>query len=317
MQGLIADIGATNARFALAGKDGAMRPAILKCTDFPDFSTAAQAYLSRHADGKQIDLASVAIAGPVTGDRIAMTNHPWAFSIEETRQRLGLARLHVMNDFEAVALAVPHLAEPDALRRIGGDCAKPQAPIGIIGPGTGLGVAALTWDGARYRPVAGEGGHVTIPVKTQRELDVAQWLLRHKYSHISAERVCSGKGLVNLYNALRGLAGDESESLMTPEDISARALDQSCPFCVEALSLMTEFLGSVAGNLALTLGAFGGIYIAGGIIPKLGGGFDAAHFHEAFLAKGRFRDYLSPIPCFVVLDEFPAFTGLCADLAYR
>lgn len=313
MQGLIADIGATNARFALADNDGIHKEIILKCADFPGITEAAQAYLDKARPAGNVVQASVAIAGPVVGDRFEMTNHPWSFSIAETKSRLGLERLRLMNDFEAIALAVPHLRDDDVKQVCPGQ-AQAQAPIGIIGPGTGLGVASLVWDGRRYRPVSGEGGHVTMPAKTQREFDVFQWLLHHKYSHVSAERVCSGKGLVNIYNALRGLDGRDDLPDLEPEEISQKALDKSCAISAEALDMMTGFLGSVAGNLALTLGAHGGIYVAGGIVLKLGDYFQSSRFREEFLAKGRFREYLSPVPCYLITNDFPAFVGLHADL---
>lgn len=314
--GLIADIGATNARFALADVDGIHREQVYKCNDFSGIVEAASAYLEE-VGNRNIRDAAIAIAGPVSGDRFEMTNHPWKFSINDTKDRLGLQHIHMMNDFEAVALAVPHLREGEDYRQVGPGRAVAQAPIGIIGPGTGLGVASLIWDGKAYRPVPGEGGHVTMPARTMREFEVFQWLLGHKYHHVSAERVCSGKGLVNIYNALRGLDGRADLPDLEPEDISKKALESLCPLCAEALDLMLGFLGSVAGNLALTLGSFGGIYIAGGIAAKLGDFFDRSRFRDEFLAKGRFKDYLEPIPTYVILNPFPAFIGLQADLLAR
>ncbi len=320
MAGLIADIGGTNARFAIADDGGIHSEDILKCADYPGLVEAAQAYLKRLKCPvpKQ---AVFAVAGPVTGDRFDVINNAWSFSVAETKSALGLERLALLNDFEAIALSVPYL-KPEDIRQIGGGKAKPQAPVGVIGPGTGLGVASLFWDGTHYRAAPGEGGHVTMPAKTQREFDVFQTLLKAKYSHISAERVCSGKGLVNIYNALRILEdsldrGHNNHCVpnadmpdRTPEDISAAALDKSCPLCVEALDMMLGFLGSVAGNLALTLGAHGGIYIAGGIATQLGDYFGESRFYEEFLTKGRFKGYLEPVPVSVILHPFPAFIGL-------
>lgn len=311
--GLIADIGATNARFALAGPDGIHDEQILKCEDYPGLFEAAEAYL--HKLGRPaISKASVAIAGPVKGDRFEMTNHPWTFSVSGIKEKLGLQVFHVINDFEAVALGVPHLKAGEDYRQLGPGAAEPHAPIGIIGPGTGLGVASLVWDGKAYCTVPGEGGHVTMAAKTQREFDVFQWLLGKKYHHVSAERVCSGKGLANIYHALRGLDGRADLPELAPEQISAKALSGECALCAEALDMMMGFLGRVAGNLALTIGAFGGIYIAGGIVLRLGDYFETSQFYEEFLAKGRFRDYLLPVPVFVIHNEFPAFIGLHADM---
>lgn len=312
--GLIADIGATNARFAIADAAGIYHEKILKCADHPGLLEAAQSYLNSVTPPVPPQAAAVAIAGPVTGDRFVMTNHPWSFSVEETRRALGLRAFDLMNDFKALALAVPHLKDGDR-RLVRGAAAKEHAPIGIIGPGTGLGVASLVWGNGRYHAVPGEGGHVTMPARTQREFDVFTWLLGEKYHHVSAERVCSGKGLVNVYNALRGLDRRDDLPDRAPEEISRAALAGECALCREALDMMLAFLGRIAGNLALTLGAFGGIYIAGGIVRQLGGFFDNSAFVSEFVDKGRFREYLDPVPVYVIEHPFPAFVGLQADLA--
>jgi len=313
--GLIADIGGTNVRFALADAKGIHHEEVLKVGDYPGLVEAAQSYM-RQAGRPEVRDAFFAIAGPVTGDRFAMTNHHWSFSVNETRERLGLERFRLVNDFEAIAMAAPHLKEGSDYRVAKAGEAAPEKPIGIIGPGTGLGVASLVWDGRQYRTVPGEGGHVTMPAKTQREFDVFRRILadNKNYSHVSVERVCSGKGLANIYNALRGLDGSGDLPELDPEEISKRALEKSCAVCEEALGMMMGFLGSAAGNHALTIGAFGGIYIAGGIVPKLGNYFDRSRFNEEFLAKGRFSDYLAPVPVYVITNEFPAFVGLRAEL---
>lgn len=313
--GLIADIGGTNARFALADGNGFFEEKIFKCADYSGPAEAARAYLDAVRPEKMPHTAAIAIAAAVTGDLIEMANHHWRFSIADMQKTLGLAHLSVMNDFKAIALAIPHL-KPHCLRQIGTGRVQPQAPIGIIGPGTGLGVASLVWDGTRYRAVPGEGGHVTMPSRTQREFDVFQEIMREKtYHHISAERVCSGKGLVNIYNALRALDGRGDLPERTPEEISKAAISGACGLCHEALSLMIGFLGTIAGNLALTIGAHGGIYIAGGIVMQLGEYFYESDFRKQFTSKGRLEDYLAPIPTFVITHSFPAFVGLQADLA--
>lgn len=317
LQGLIADIGGTNARFALSDGESVTQEKVLKCEGFATLVDATQAYLSQVGnENAHPRKAAFAIAGPVTGDRFAMTNNPWSFSIEETRQQLGLDQFRLLNDFEAVALSVPHLIAGTDYHPVGKGKPHHQKPIGIIGPGTGLGVASLMWDGKSYRAVAGEGGHVTMPAVTQREFDLFEIIKAHKgYSHVSAERVCSGKGLANIYYALRAL--DKRTDLpeeRLPEEISAAAMNKSCDLCVEALDLMTAFLGRIAGNLAVTIGAHGGIFIAGGIISQLGKHFDEQRFREQFVSKGRYRDYLEAIPTFVITNKFPAFVGLRACL---
>jgi len=311
--GLIADIGATNARFALTDGTSVENIEILKCSDYPGITEAAKAYLKMVKPAQKPRLGAFSIAGPVHGDHFVMTNHPWEFSIESTKLHLKMEKLHVMNDFRAIALGVPHL--PDAnVKQIGGGRAKKAQPIGIIGPGTGLGVASLVWDGYRYVPVPGEGGHVTMPAKTQREYDVFA-ALRHKYRHVSAERVCSGKGLVNIYESLKTLDKLDDLPVLSPEEISEKAIAKNCDICHEALDMMMDFLGIVAGNLALTIGAHGGIYIAGGIVMQLGEHFEKSRFRRSYLSKGRFENYLSDIPTFIITDPFTAFLGLQYDIA--
>ncbi|MFA5593618.1 MAG: glucokinase [Micavibrio sp.] len=306
--GLIADIGATNARFALADAKGFYEQRVLQCADFPTIVDAAGAYLDG-LKGAAPKRGAFAIAGPVTGDYFEMTNHAWKFSVSETEKSLGMSHFTLMNDFKAIALAIPHLDKGD-LKQIGGDqSAEKAGTIAIVGPGTGLGVASLFWDGQQYRANPGEGGHVTMAAKTQREFDIFR-TLRYKYRHVSAERVCSGKGLLNIYNAIRILDGHEELPDRTPEQIAEGALAKSCPACVEALDKMMGFLGSIAGDLAMTLGASGGVYIAGGIPEKLGDYFFTSRFREEFEAKGRFDQYLKPIPTYLITHPFTAFVGL-------
>ncbi|MDB5490395.1 MAG: glk [Micavibrio sp.] len=312
--GLIADIGATNARFALCGADGVYRDEkVYKCTAYPGLAAAAQAYLAERGN-PAVHAGAIAVAGPVIGDIVAMTNHPWTFSVEETRLALGLSYLQVMNDFEAVALGVPHLA-PDMVRPVGPATAPvPNGQIGIIGPGTGLGVASLIWTGDHYMPVPGEGGHVTAAARTQREFDVLV-TLKSKYRHVSAERVCSGKGLVNIYDALRILDSRGDLPDRSAEEISKAALDESDALCIESLDIMLDFMGNVARNIALTLGTFGGIYIAGGICLQLGEAFFTSGFRENFEGDGRYVDYLKKIPTFLILHPFIALVGLSNTLS--
>ena len=305
--GLIADIGATNARFALADDKGVTEQKVLQCADYPGIVEAAQAYLG--IINAKPQRAAFAIAGPVTSDIFEMTNHPWKFSIMETQKSLGLSEFMMMNDFRAIALGIPHLKETD-LKQIGGEQKpQPEGTIGVVGPGTGLGVASLFWDGEKYRANSGEGGHVTMAAKTQREFDIFR-TLRYKYRHVSAERVCSGKGLVNIYNAIRILDGHEDLPDRTPEQIAQAAIEKSCPACEESLDKMMGFLGTVAGDLAVTLGASGGIYIAGGIPAKLGDYFFSSRFRSEFEAKGRFDSYLKPIPTYLITHPNIALAGL-------
>lgn len=309
MSRLIADIGATNARFAIANDAGIHHIDVLPCEDFPTLADAAKAYLAR-VDAQRPDKGAFAVAVALNGDdHVSMTNHVWNFSISGTREAIGLEKLDVINDFTALALGITHLKDDDYYT-LGGGAPATGAPIGIIGPGTGLGVGAVVFgrDGAPV-PVTTEGGHVTMPATTEREFRMFEWLKQTKYHHISAERVISGKGLANIYHAICGIEGLTLPE-KTPAEITEAALARTCPVCMETLDLFCHFLGVAAGNLALTYGAFGGIYIAGGIVPRLGSYFATSRFMQSFLEKGRFKDYLAPIPVRVITHPYPGLEGL-------
>ena len=308
---LVADIGATNARFALIGPEGVIEPRILACRHHATLAGAAEAYLADVKPAKPPLDGAIAIASPVDGDWVSVTNNPWSFSITSLKERLGVRRLEVVNDFTAQALAVPLLGAEDR-RQVGRGSAKGGAPIAVLGPGSGLGMASLIATPGGWLPVPGEGGHATMAPATPQEGRVLD-LLREDFGHVSAERVISGDGLCNLHRALTMLAGHPPEPL-TAADITGRAQAGEDPVCAEAVAMFCAMLGTVAGNLALTLGAFGGVYIGGGIVPRLGPDFDNSAFRERFEAKGRFRDYLAHIPTSLVTHPLPAFLGLKAVL---
>jgi glucokinase len=307
---LIADIGGTNARFALIENGQARDEQVLACADYPDVIAAVEHYLNSIgalAGAHRPIAAALAIAGPITGDIVRMTNHVWQFSAAQTRERLGLRRLIVLNDFTALAMAVRHLPQRE-LRQIGGGRASPNTPMAVIGPGTGLGVSGLIPTGKHWIPLQGEGGHVTLSVMNEREMAVfAQ--LHQRFSHVSAERVLSGPGLVNLYDALCALEGVVPE-VLAPRDVARRAKEASCRICLEAVSMFCALLGTMAGNLVLTLGAVGGVYIGGGVVPSLGVLFTSSHFRDRFEDKGRYADYLAAVPTYVIHSALPAFIGL-------
>jgi glucokinase len=308
---VIADIGGTNARFALvdgAGRAGEAR--ILKCADYPDPVAAAEAFLSDTAPPSWPKRGAFAVASPVAGDQVTMTNHPWSFSIDDVRRRLGLDALRVINDFAAIALAIPHLVEGDRYQ-LGGAEPVRNAPVAVLGPGTGLGVSALIPAPGGWAPLATQGGHVTMAAFDEREAAVLAHL-RRAHAHVSAERVISGPGLINLYRGLRALEGLPADPAATPDEISRLAADRTCPIAAQALEMFCAMLGTVASDLALSLGALGGVYIAGGIVPKLGPAFAASGFRHRFEDKGRFAAYLAAIPVFVITHPLPAFVGLSA-----
>jgi len=315
---LLGDIGGTNARFALQVSPAAepSQAATLACAQFPGLEDAIEHYLQKQVDAaaSRPRWAAIGIANPVVGDQVRMTNHHWSFSIEALRQRFGWERFAVINDFTALALSLPALAAAD-LQQVGGGSAVPGAAVGLIGPGTGLGVSGLLWPAGGSHPVAinGEGGHVTLAPTDDAESDVLV-VLRRRLGHVSAERAVSGPGLVNIYQALCEIGGVTALEL-DASGVSSRALAGTDPTCRQALDMFCSFLGNLAGNLAVTLGARGGVYIGGGIVPRLGSAFAASPFRSRFEAKGRFRAYLEPIPVFVIQASVsPALLGAARAL---
>jgi glucokinase len=311
---VLADIGGTNARFAWQAGPGQPIDAVLSlpCADYGSIAEALRGYL--HRTSRALPPAcAIAIANPVVGDRVAMTNHYWAFSIRELKAELGLQRLLVVNDFTALALALPRLGPADRWQ-LGGGQPEPGAAIGLIGPGTGLGVSGLLPDGrGGWLPIQGEGGHGTLGATTPREAEVLA-VLRDWHGHTSAERAVSGQGLVDIHLTLQQLDAAPGPQHAASAIVSA-ALAGNDARCTEALHLFCAFLGIAAGNLALTLGARGGVFIGGGIVPRLGRWFEGSPFRARFEAKGRFAAYLQPMPVYVIdTPQSPAFLGAAEAL---
>ncbi len=307
-QRLIGDIGGTNARFAIAtnGRYGPLTN--LSTVDYPSFESAIAAFLDSLGEGVSIKDAAFAVAGPILGDRVALTNHNWSFSQSALKTLFGFETLRLFNDFAAIALAIPHL-DGDDIEQVGGGAPVPRRPKGVLGPGTGLGVTALVPTGhSDWIVIPGEGGHVTMPPATSRESRLLD-ILRQRLDHVSAERLLSGDGLVHLYETLCEMDGRRASQYKPPQ-ITDEAIAAQDAHCREAVETFCCMLGTIAGNLALTLGAAGGIYIAGGIVPRLGRRFTESGFRARFEAKGRFRDYLTPIPAYVIAHGNPALLGL-------
>jgi glucokinase len=310
--GLVADIGGSNARFGLVRAVGVMTSArVYAVAEYPSLEEAIAHYLSEEAQAVRPTQAVIAVAAPVAGDAVALTNHPWAFSSGKLREHFNFKRLRVINDFVANALAVPHLIEADLLKIGQGHAAK-DAPIGVIGPGTGFGVSALIHAAGDVWPIETEGGHVTMAPADAQESAVLDHM-RQRFDHVSAERILSGPGLVNLYETLCTLAGVHAASL-TPAEITDPRTWTVDSYAHEATTMFCAMLGTLAGNLALTFGARGGIYIVGGIVPSLGSIFVESEFRTRFEAKGRFRDYLAAIPTYVIRHPLPALLGAAALL---
>ncbi len=312
---LLADVGGTNVRFAsqFIANGPLQQTGSYACADFESLADAIHHHLGREGLARP-RCGAIGIATPITGDQVRMTNHAWAFSIKAMREALGLQRLLVLNDFSALALALPALAA-DARRQIGGGAAVDGAAIALIGPGTGLGVSGLvpSFNGEGLVPIGGEGGHVTLSSFEPEEAAVLA-VLHRRFGHVSAERALSGPGLENLYLALAQVHGRQVEALRA-DQVTAAALAGSDATAEAVLALFSSLLGAAAGNLALTLGARGGVYIGGGIVPRLGERFNAVKFRQSFEAKGRFRAYLAEIPSYIVRSsEQAALLGACRAL---
>jgi glucokinase len=316
---LLADIGGTNARFALQAAGGGFADIdVLACRDHATIGAALKHYLaSARGRGLAVDgirHAALAIANPVEGDLVSMTNHHWRFSIEALRAESGFDTLLVVNDFAALAMALPHLSD-DGRTEIsdnrrdghGAAVAVPGRPIGLIGPGTGLGVSAAVPVDGRWIALPGEGGHASFAPTDRREIRILEALL-DEFGHVSAERLLSGAGLETIHRTVAG------ERLAAP-DITARALDGGSAACRETVETFCAVLGCVAGNVALTLGATGGMYIGGGIVPRLGPLLRGSAFRSRFEAKGRLQPYLARIPTWLITEPYPALRGAAAMLA--
>jgi glucokinase len=317
---LLADIGGTYARFTLEVSAGVFaHTASLRCADHADFHAAVSAYLSRLPAGLagNVQHAAIAIANPVAGDQVRMTNYHWHFSIEQMRQQLRLETLVVVNDFTALAMALPRL-RPSQRRQVGGGAPREASVTGLIGSGSGLGVSGLIPANDGWIALGTEGGHSSFAPRDEREILILRHALE-RFPHVSFERLLSGPGLELIHAALAARAASSASGrppLGAPE-ITRRALDGSDALCIETLDAFCAILGTAASNLAVTLGALGGIYIGGGIVPRLGEFFDRSSFRARFESKGRFSDYLKAIPTFVITAEHATFVGASAILAQQ
>lgn len=303
---LVADIGGTNARFAVVPVDGhePSHELTFPCAAFEDLSAAIHRYLSDVQVGP-VAQAVIAVATPLTGDQVSFTNNHWSFSIEQTRRDRGFEVLRLINDFTALALALPHLDAAET-RQVGGGVAIADAPMALLGAGTGLGVSGLLPSASGWIPIQGEGGHVALAPMNPRESEVLR-VLWHQYDHVSAERLVSGPGIVLLHRTLATIDG-EHQGPDTSEKIAAAALSGDGR-CAATLDQFCELLGTAAANLCVTLGARGGVFIGGGIVPALGEWFDRSGFRARFEHKGRFRDYVRAVPTRVITARNPALRG--------
>ncbi|MDA0261559.1 MAG: glucokinase [Proteobacteria bacterium] len=312
----VADIGGTNLRIARCRPGGGATlpiPETLECADYDSILAALTDGL--HRLELVPDRGAVAIAAPVVQDRVKMTNGPWTFSIDQLTQDLGLEELRVVNDLAALAQALPHL-DPVDLEQIGSSTTAKSDTRAVIAPGTGLGVAGLLTPPTGTIALSGEGGHVDFAPANEREIELWRWFA-DRYDHVSAERILSGPGLADLYGAVAGIDGATpaiNPAKANAVKIAELAQAKRCPVALTAVRDFSAILGAVAGDLALTLGARGGIYLAGGVLIGLANAFDRAAFRQRFDNKGRFRTYLQSIPCYLIHTTHPTLIGLAQML---
>lgn len=306
---VLADIGGTNARFALMEHGNIGPVAHLRVADFPAATDAVAAFLARHAASEPPGAAILGVAGLVEHNRCIMTNSGWVIDGAELAKMFGFVTVRLLNDFEALGWALPAL-QPADLFPIGEQRPAVGEPMLVFGPGTGFGAACFVPTGAQPVVVVTEAGHATLPATSEREEKVITEL-RRRFGHVSIERALSGSGLENLYAALAtidGVAAAERDAAA----ITEAALDGSCDISRTALDMFCAFLGSVAGNLTLTFCARGGVYIAGGIVPRFADRLAGTAFRQQFESKGRYVSYLKNIPTSIVVAPDNGFTGLKA-----
>lgn len=308
---LIADIGGTNARFALAGRDavGFSSPMTLPCSDFPSSIAAIHHYLELVSAPSPAAIC-LAAAGPVIGESVSVTNNHWNLSVDELRSEFGIGLVRLLNDFEAIAWSIPHI-EDDCLESVGqvshGALPADSFNVAIIGPGTGLGTGGLCKRDGQLVPVVGEGGHIGFAPKSKIQIELLE-VLREKFERVCVERLISGSGIENIYWALNVLGGDKRRHLSAPE-IFAAAAEGTDPVAADATQLFFEVLGQVAGDIALVLGAHDGVYLAGGIVKRYPEMLHISGFRNAFESKGRHRSMMERIPTRLITYGEPGLLG--------
>ena len=307
---LIADIGGTNARFAIV-VDAFAEPKTFPTIKAADYASLDAAIQSHVLDRTSLipRAAVLAVAGPTDGDEIDLTNSDWVVKPKEMIERFGLQDIIVLNDYEAQALAVTALGN-DQLREVGEASRDDRGNCVVIGPGTGLGVAGLIHAANTWVPVAGEGGHVDLGPQTERDNEIFPHLDRIE-GRVSGEQILCGRGLLNLYRAVTEAAGD-SPKLTSPEEITKAATDKTDAHAVETISLFCEYFGRVAGDLALVFMAKGGVFLTGGITQKILPIFDGDRFRKAFENKAPHSAMVASMPSFAILHEQAPMVGLAA-----
>ncbi len=306
---LVGDIGGTNSRFGLVEPGGfdVKNVQAMKNDDFASLEAAISAYLDS-VGTKGLAAAAIAVAAPVDREVITLTNRDWTFSADSLRKAAKADRMRLLNDYEALALALPHLGEGDIVK-IGGEPSPARQVKIVMGPGTGLGMAALVpIGGDAWLPVSCEPGHISLPVETQQEFD---WREKMKIAGevFTSEDAVTGGGLYRLYKVIA-----PDGTLSSPEDVMTAALAGADQHAAQTLDQFIVWLARVCGDAVMTLQARGGLYLAGGIAPSIIDRLKQGPFRSIFEAKGKLAYVMKPIPVFVIVDQFPAFKGCAASL---
>lgn len=317
---LAGDIGGTKTNLAVFSSEVGLHTPLAEATfpsgDYPSLEALVQAFLAR--SGIEIDRASFGVAGPVVNGQAKITNLPWMMDEAKLAEVLGISSVHLLNDLLAFAYAVPFLTEKD-LHVLNKGLAVAGGAIAVVAPGTGLGEAYLTWDGTEYRAYASEGGHADFAPSNSLETGLLHYLLE-RFDHVSYERVCSGSGLANIYAYLKDSGYAEEPDWLGPRIVSAHdptpvivkaALDEDlpCTLCQTTLNMFISILGAEAGNTALKVMATGGVYLGGGIPPRILSAIERGPFMEAFGRKGRMSKLMEEIPVHVILNPKAALLG--------
>jgi glucokinase len=316
---LIADIGGTNIRLALADKslkENYKDIETYQCAKFDSLVDVLALYIeSKQLSGFVIN-ACLAIACPVDNDLISMTNLPWQFSQTDLKAQLKLNNLTLINDYTAIAMAIPLLSYEQKIKVGGGEMIE-NKPISVCGPGTGLGVANLVPVSVaginQWHCIGGEGGHVDFAPVDEQEISVLRYLNTIK-QRVSYEQLLSGYGIEQIYQALLHSENSAQKTNLTAQEISKKAIDNTCPICHQTLLIFCRSLGSFAGNLALIMNSLGGVYIAGGIVPRFINFLKASQFRERFESKGRLSHITLQAPTYVITEPQPGLLGAAAYL---
>ncbi len=306
MLSVVVDLGGTNIRLAVCepetGKLSELKE--FACAQFATLEAALLQYFATLQG--EVKHLCIGIACPVDNDHVVMTNLSWEFSKQALKEQLKLESLYVINDYTAISLALPFLSSEEKIQ-IGGGEAQTDGVTAVFGPGTGLGVSHIIKPADKWISLDGEGGHVSFTANTREQADIL-FLLQEQFGHVSAERILSGQGLVNLYQSLCSLS-EQQAKFEQPKEVSQAALNGSCAIAHRSLQVFCQVMGGFAGNLALNLNCTGGVYIAGGIVPRFVDFFQASEFRSFFEEKGRFQDYLAAIPTFVITHDNPGLLG--------